>query len=101
MRRCPECGNGSNIIDTRETNVTVKRRRECRICKHRWTTHEAPDHSAVVMTRAIDQLERMQKQVAVALDLLTNMGKVRRAPVPRQAVKPVTRSASIRLNGGG
>lgn len=37
---CPKCHAKSNVIDSRETAVTVRRRRECPECKDRWSTWE-------------------------------------------------------------
>lgn len=37
---CPKCGGRSDVIDGRVTSYGVRRRRECRDCKHRWPTVE-------------------------------------------------------------
>jgi transcriptional regulator NrdR family protein len=39
---CPECGARSAVIDTRSTDGTLKRRRECKPCRVRWNTWELP-----------------------------------------------------------
>ncbi|MBE6637626.1 MAG: transcriptional repressor NrdR [Ruminococcaceae bacterium] len=41
--KCPHCGfDKTNVIDSRSTDVGgIRRRRECRACKTRFTTHEA------------------------------------------------------------
>lgn len=38
--KCPECGEGSRVIETVPYSDRVRRRRECRECGHRWTTNE-------------------------------------------------------------
>lgn len=48
---CSKCGAGSTVYETRESETTVWRRRECRICHHRWTTYEAPqDLSKLILS---------------------------------------------------
>ena len=37
---CPECGDGSKIIDSRQRPHFRRRRRECHGCEYRWTTYE-------------------------------------------------------------
>jgi len=49
--KCPYCqGNDTRVIDTRETNEGVRRRRECKGCGKRFTTYEhvAPSKPMVV-----------------------------------------------------
>lgn len=38
--RCRQCGAGSHVIDTKETNRHIRRRRKCGACGWRWTTRE-------------------------------------------------------------
>jgi len=39
---CPNCGGASDVVATNKTILTpgVRRRRQCRLCKLRWTTYE-------------------------------------------------------------
>jgi len=37
---CPECQCQTNVIDTRDSAATTRRRRECHVCKHRFSTWE-------------------------------------------------------------
>lgn len=42
--KCPDCGRldkNSRVIDSRPFKHTIKRRRECSFCGHRWNTFEA------------------------------------------------------------
>ena len=48
--RCPYCGGTDiRVIDTRPAGDRIRRRRECRICKRRFTTYEyiAPELSVI------------------------------------------------------
>jgi transcriptional regulator NrdR family protein len=39
--RCPKCGKTRNIVvDTRTARDGIRRRRECQVCKYRYTTYE-------------------------------------------------------------
>lgn len=43
MRKCPKCSaGGTKVLETRDTRLATRRRRECRQCKHRYTTYELP-----------------------------------------------------------
>ena len=47
MLPCPECQCTSEVLKTsRCSNGTRRRRHECQVCRHRWTTHEGepPGH---------------------------------------------------------
>lgn len=37
---CPKCGGQSTVIDSRMISGTVRRRRECEQCGHRFSTEE-------------------------------------------------------------
>ena len=44
--RCPRCNvRGTRVIDSRdlEAGSTIRRRRECEACSHRFTTYERPE----------------------------------------------------------
>ena len=52
--RCPACGHSdSKVLDSRPTeNGSIKRRRECEKCKHRFTTYEIIDsYPAIVIKK--------------------------------------------------
>lgn len=38
--QCPECNGESRVTDSRDGIDARRRRRECYICKHRYTTYE-------------------------------------------------------------
>lgn len=52
--RCPKCGfENSKVIDSRPTEETssIRRRRECLKCKHRFTTYEYMEHKPIVVIK--------------------------------------------------
>jgi transcriptional regulator NrdR family protein len=42
--RCPACGADSRVVDSRPKGPTVWRRRECVMCRRRFTTREVIDY---------------------------------------------------------
>lgn len=48
---CPRCGSvQTNVDDSRSTGETVRRRRNCMTCEHRWSTLEMPQFVAERLT---------------------------------------------------
>lgn len=40
MISCPKCQSDSGVRDSRHIGKTIRRRRECKQCRFRWTTFE-------------------------------------------------------------
>ncbi|MFN2114532.1 MAG: transcriptional regulator NrdR [Anaerolineae bacterium] len=38
--KCPFCSASSHVVDTREVAEAIRRRRECNVCRQRFTTYE-------------------------------------------------------------
>ena len=52
--RCPKCGaTKSSVIDSRqaEEGNTIRRRRECEECQHRFTTYERVEERTLVVVK--------------------------------------------------
>ena len=52
--RCPKCGgNKSSVVDSRqaEDGSTIRRRRECEECQHRFTTYERVEERTLVVVK--------------------------------------------------
>lgn len=52
--RCPRCeATGTRVIDSRdlEGGATIRRRRECESCAHRFTTYERPEGARLVVVK--------------------------------------------------
>lgn len=37
---CPMCGKRTHVVESRDNGIIVRRRRECKECKFRFTTYE-------------------------------------------------------------
>lgn len=44
---CPQCGGASQVVNSRHTDQSVRRRRECTGCSKRWTTYEVDEASFI------------------------------------------------------
>jgi transcriptional regulator NrdR family protein len=40
MSRCPDCGGKARVLETRESKIGTRRRRQCGTCGQRFTTYE-------------------------------------------------------------
>jgi transcriptional repressor NrdR len=52
--RCPRCNQGgTRVIDSRdlEAGTTIRRRRECEACAHRFTTYERPEGARLTVIK--------------------------------------------------
>jgi hypothetical protein len=68
--KCPRCGSREIAVkDSRPLDTTIRRRRQCRTCHHRWTTIEAAidDNASVttqVFTAELVKIHDLSEQVA-------------------------------------
>lgn len=46
--RCVKCGNDSTVIDSRQNDKAIRRRRKCTFCAFRWTTLEVPEGALLI-----------------------------------------------------
>lgn len=62
---CPKCHkNSTRVLDSRETegHRAIRRRRECEICQHRFTTFERVDVSGFVVVKKDGSRESYDRQ---------------------------------------
>ena len=72
--RCPSCGHlESKVVDSRPSDdgSTIRRRRECLVCQHRFTTYERLGESPLLVTKSDGSSEtydrnKLTRGVAVA-----------------------------------
>ena len=63
--RCPSCGySESKVVDSRpsEDDTTIRRRRECLECGHRFTTYERLVDNPLIVVKADGSSEAYDRQ---------------------------------------
>lgn len=76
--KCPQCGAGSLVINSRtRDDGTVRRRRECKECGHRWTisgvTFEAAQSRAelsLIVNKLAVRLKALEGELVELVDEL-------------------------------
>jgi transcriptional repressor NrdR len=70
MVRCPFCQSETKVVDTRESEHSVRRRRECEKCEKRFTTYERPEITVMVVKkdgrREAYSREKLMKGIMIA-----------------------------------
>lgn len=65
--RCPYCGHeDSKVIDSRDVNEAVRRRRECLECGSRFTTYERVQTSALLVIKKDGRREEFSREKLIA-----------------------------------
>lgn len=67
--RCPKCGNPDDkVIDSRgsKEGSTIRRRRECLGCGHRFTTYEEIEHEGLMVIKRDGRREQFSKEKLLA-----------------------------------
>src|SRR5262245_15558468 len=65
--RCPLCGSpDSKVVDSRDIDGSVRRRRECLTCKHRFTTYERIEQQAFYVVKKDGRREEFSKAKLLA-----------------------------------
>ena len=67
--RCPKCGLlDDKVIDSRTSREgsTIRRRRECLACSHRFTTYEEVEHEGLVVVKRDGRREEFSKEKLLA-----------------------------------
>ncbi len=62
--RCPRCNEvGTRVIDSRdlEGGSTIRRRRECEACAHRFTTYERPEGARLAVVKRDGRREEFDR----------------------------------------
>lgn len=61
--QCPFCGQDQNkVIDTRESDETIRRRRECLSCHRRFTTYERIAQTGLMVIKQDGRREAFDRQ---------------------------------------
>ena len=67
--RCPKCGcQDDKVIDSRASRegATIRRRRECTGCTHRFTTYEEVEHQGLMVLKRDGRHEEFSKEKLLA-----------------------------------
>lgn len=65
--RCPYCGyEDSKVIDSRDVNEAVRRRRECLECGSRFTTYERAQTAALLVIKKDGRREEFSREKLIA-----------------------------------
>ena len=67
--RCPKCGNlDDRVIDSRSSKdgASIRRRRECTQCIHRFTTYEEIERALIRVTKRDGRSEPFDRRKLVA-----------------------------------
>lgn len=62
--RCPKCGGQDDkVVDSRASRegATIRRRRECILCGHRFTTYEEIEHDQLMVMKRDGRREEFSK----------------------------------------
>lgn len=86
--RCPKCGRQDDkVIDSRASREgsTIRRRRECLNCGHRFTTYEEIEHEGLMVIKRDGRREQFSKE-----KLLSGVKKAcEKRPISQEAIEDV------------
>ena len=96
--RCPYCAKEENkVIDTRESAESIRRRRECLICKRRFTTYERIAQASLMVIKQDGRREVFDRQ-----KLMSGIIKAcAKRPVSMQAIEDVVDKIEHELHALG
>jgi len=84
--RCPKCGRlDDKVIDSRASREgsVIRRRRECLVCGHRFTTYEEIEHEGLMVIKRDGRREEFSKE-----KLLSGIRKAcQKRPVSPKAIE--------------
>ena len=71
IMRCPYCQHpDSKVIDSRDTDTGIRRRRECLRCESRFTTYERAEVAMPAVVKNPEELARMRVAGRLAAEVL-------------------------------
>jgi len=79
-RKCPQCGNRSGVVDTRETESTVRRIRQCIKCETRWTTWEASLNPENAVRSVLEAMTRIKTAAMLAEHAIETLQRCEATP---------------------
>ena len=96
--RCPYCGKEQNkVIDTRESDETIRRRRQCTECNRRYTTYERVAQTGLMVIKQDLRREAFDRQ-----KLLGGLIKAcAKRPVSMEAIEKLVDEIEMELHAVG
>jgi transcriptional repressor NrdR len=96
--QCPYCAKEQNkVIDTRESDETIRRRRQCLNCGKRFTTYERIAQTGLMVIKQDSRREAFDRQ-----KLLNGIVKAcAKRPVPMEAIEAVVDEIEMELHAIG
>ena len=96
--RCPYCGKEENkVIDTRESDETIRRRRQCLECKRRYTTYERVAQTGLMVIKQDLRREAFDRQ-KLQSGLIKACAK---RPVSMEAIDKMVDEIEMELHASG
>jgi transcriptional repressor NrdR len=96
--RCPKCGcQDDKVIDSRASRegATIRRRRECLGCSHRYTTYEEIEHEGLMVVKRDGRREEFSKE-----KLLAGLKKAcQKRPVSQKSIEDVVEKMVDEITG--
>src|SRR3990170_4581943 len=91
---CPFCGHqDSKVIDSRDVNDGIRRRRECLKCEARFTTYERLHHGSLFVIKKDQRREEFNKE-----KLLTGLHKAcEKRPLPTGTIDKIADEIEVGL----
>jgi transcriptional repressor NrdR len=96
--QCPYCAKEQNkVIDTRESDETIRRRRQCLNCGKRFTTYERIAQTGLMVIKQDSRREAFDRQ-----KLLGGIVKAcAKRPIPMEAIEAVVDEIEMELHAMG
>lgn len=96
--QCPYCAKEQNkVIDTRESDETIRRRRQCLNCGKRFTTYERIAQTGLMVIKQDSRREAFDRQ-----KLLSGIVKAcAKRPVPMEAIEALVDEIEMELHAVG
>ena len=96
--KCTHCGYyDSKVIDSRDTNDGIRRRRECLSCKGRFTTHEKFQQNTFFVIKKDKRREPFQKE-----KILNGVRKAcEKRPIPLHVIEKIADEIELELTAQG
>ena len=96
--QCPYCAKEQNkVIDTRESDETIRRRRQCLSCGKRFTTYERIAQTGLMVIKQDSRREAFDRQ-----KLLSGIVKAcAKRPVPMEAIEALVDEIEMELHAMG